>query len=111
MTLRILLTAFVVVVLASSSLYADETDTVQQAGAYLTDPNDAQLEKALANYRGEIDSIITALRAKEPTDWKEIAGKHDAQARCGSRTSRSCHGLYYGKAWYFDFGDDSLVAA
>ena len=74
-----LFTAFIVIIFASFSLYASETETIRQAGAYLQNPNDAQLEKALADYKGEIDSVIGALRAKEPRDWKEIAGRLDSQ--------------------------------
>ena len=79
MAIRLLFTAFIVIVLASLSLYADETEVIRQAEAYLKSPHDAQLEKTLANYKGPIDSVIQALRAEEPTDWKAITGKLDSQ--------------------------------
>ncbi|MBC8871254.1 MAG: hypothetical protein H8E44_17650 [Planctomycetes bacterium] len=71
--------AFGGIILACSSLYADETEIIQQAEAYLANPSDAQLERVVANYQGPIDSIIRALRAKEPSDWKEITGRLDSQ--------------------------------
>jgi len=80
MKIRVLFTASIVIICASVSPCAGETDIIRQAGAYLQDPNDAQLEKTLASYEGEIDAVIRALRAKEPTDWREITGRLDSQS-------------------------------
>ena len=79
MTIRHLFTAFLVILFGACSLSAGETEIIQLADAYLEKPGDAQLEKSLAAYDGQIDSVIKALRAKEPTDWKELTGKHDSQ--------------------------------
>lgn len=79
MKIRVLLTAFIVIVSAPCSLQADETEIIQQAEAYLANPNDARLGKAIAGYQGPIDPVIKALRAEEPRDWREFTGKLDSQ--------------------------------
>jgi poly(3-hydroxybutyrate) depolymerase len=78
-TMAVLLLFTALILLALSSVSADGTEIIQRADAYLENPDNEQLEKAVANYDGDIDSIVNALRAQEATDWRRITGPHDAQ--------------------------------